>query len=48
MQPSPNQAISSPLSSSATFPQSKPAAERAYQGLTIAAMLLILASILLV
>lgn len=47
MQPSPNHAISSPPSSSAAFPRSKPATERAYQGLTIAAMLLILASLLL-
>jgi hypothetical protein len=46
MQPSPNQAISSPPSFSAAFSQSKPAAERAYQGITIAAMLLILASLL--
>jgi len=33
---------------SAAIPQSGPAAERAYRGLTIAAMVLILASILLV
>ena len=48
MRTSPNHAVASPPASSAVFPQSKPASERAYQGLTIAAMLLILASILLV
>ena len=48
MHTSPNHAITSPPTPSAAFPQSSPAAERAYQGLTIAAMLLILASILLV
>ena len=47
MHTSPNHAIASPPLRP-LFPQSKPAAERAYQGLTIAAMLLILASILLV
>ncbi len=40
-------AIGAPNSSDA-FPQPRPADERAYRGLTIAAMLLILASILLV
>jgi hypothetical protein len=48
MHPSPNQDISSPQTSSAAFHASKPASEKAYQGLTIAAILLILASILLV
>jgi hypothetical protein len=48
MHTSPIHAITSPPTPSAAFPQSSPAAERAYQGLTIAAMLLILASILLV
>ncbi|MGB8031673.1 MAG: hypothetical protein WCF30_18625 [Terracidiphilus sp.] len=47
MQRSPNPAISSQPTASAAFHQSKPASERAYQGLTIAAMLLILASLLL-
>ncbi len=46
MHPPKNHTINSPAS--AAFSQSNPAAERAYQGLTIAAMLLILASILLV
>jgi hypothetical protein len=48
MHPSPNRAVASPTTPSAAFSQSKPASERAYRGLTIAAMLLILASILLV
>jgi hypothetical protein len=48
MHPSPNHVIASPPAASATFSQSGPTAERAYRGLTIAAMLLILASILLV
>jgi hypothetical protein len=48
MHPSPTQAINSPPTPSSAAPQSRPAAERAYRGLTIAAMLLILASILLV
>lgn len=46
MYPPQNRATHS--SASAAFHQSKPASEKAYQGLTIAAMLLILASILLV
>jgi hypothetical protein len=46
MQTSPNRANASPPTSSAAFSQSRPAADRAYRGLTIAAMLLILVSIL--
>ncbi len=46
MRPSPNHATTSPPAQATACYQSKPAAERAYQGLTIAAMLLILASIL--
>ena len=48
MHSSPHDAISAPQPSPAAVHQPKPASERAYQGLTIAAMLLILASILLV
>jgi hypothetical protein len=47
MHSSPNHATISPIPSPA-FTQSGPAAECAYRGLTIAAMVLILASILLV
>jgi len=47
MDPSPNSAITSPPISATASNGSKPASERAYQGITIAAMLLILASLLL-
>jgi hypothetical protein len=46
MHPSPNHSIAT--TRPAAFTQSGPAAECAYRGLTIAAMVLILASILLV
>jgi hypothetical protein len=47
MHPPQNHAATSPAQFDA-IPQPSPAAERVYRGLTIAAMLLILASILLV
>jgi len=48
MHPSPNHFIGSPPTASAAFSRSKPASECVYKALTVAAMLLILASILLV
>jgi|HubBroStandDraft_2_1064218.scaffolds.fasta_scaffold1897029_1 hypothetical protein len=47
MHTSPNHAFNLPVVHIGDFPQPKPLAERAYEGLTIAGTLLLLAGILL-
>ena len=48
MESSPNSVFTSPPGAVTASAQSTPASERAYRGLTIAAVLLILASLLLI